>query len=91
MDIIDRIIDNFIDHFALPLTPEEKEAFKLSQRMAEGGQKHYAYSAAAHQHAARCRAVFAAMREGCTTAQIAERIGLAQRTVQHIIARKPLP
>lgn len=90
MDIIDRIIDNFIDHFSLPLTNEEKESFLRAQRQTEGGQKHYVYSSAASDHTARCRAVFAGMRAGLTTAQIAERVGLAQRTVQNIIARKPL-
>lgn len=90
MDIIDRIIDKFLDNFAPPIDPQELESFKRRLRQSEGGQKHYAYSVAALDHAQLRRAIFEHLRAGLNTAQIAERVGRAQRTVQDIIARKPL-
>lgn len=90
MDIIDRIIDEFLGTFSPAIESAELEAFKRELRVKEGGQKHYAYSAAAYDHLDIRRRVFALMQEGMNTAQIAERVGRAQRTVQDIIARKPL-
>lgn len=91
MDIIDRIIDNFIDHFALPLTQEEKEAFIRAQRVVEGGQSHWAYSAAAYEHADRKRAIWSALRAGLSPREIAERVGVSKRWVNHIISTQTMP
>jgi hypothetical protein len=90
MDIIDRIIDQFLENFAPPVKPEDLEAFKRKLRQEEGGQKHYAYSVAAMDHAQLRRVIFTHLQAGLNTAQIAERVGRTQRAVQIIIARNPL-
>ena len=90
MDIIDRVIEKFIESFDPQITEAELEAFKQQLRLDEGGQKHYAYSLAAAKSVARDKTVFGLMQQGLNTAQIAERLGVTQRRVQQIIARTPL-
>ena len=90
MDIIDRTIEAFINSFNPEISEAELDEFKRARRIEDGGQKHYAFSVIAFDSLQRGRDIFALMKAGLTTAQIADRLGISQRCVQKYIARTPL-
>lgn len=67
------------------------QPLELRIRQVEGKDRHYIASAAAYRDEERVRNVFAGLRMGCTTREIAEREGISQRRVQQILARIQMP
>lgn len=92
MDILDHIADYLRAELGDDIfTDASREHFLVNFRMQYGKDRHYVYSLAAKHETERVRAIFAAFREGLSTRDIAERVGVSQRRVQQVIARTPMP
>lgn len=92
MDILDHIADYIRAELGDDIFTEgRREAFMMQFRLEYGKDRHYVYSLAAKAETDRMRAIFAGLRAGLTTREIADRVGVTQRRVQQVIARTPMP
>lgn len=89
MDFLSRLLDAVATHLEIPR--ETLDAIEYETRMTHGKEQQYIVSTNAIDQQKRQRDVFAYFRQGCSTAVIAERLGMTQRRVQQIIARNPMP
>lgn len=92
MDILDHIADYIKAELGADIfTDARRETFLVNFRMQYGKDRHYVYSLAAMTETERMRQIFAAFRQGLSTREISERVGVSQRRVQQVIARTPMP
>lgn len=92
MDILDHIADYICAELGDDIFTDDRRAdFLLNFRTNYGKDRHYIASAAAHRETEQIEKIFAAFRAGLGSREIAERIGISQRTVQRVIARHPMP
>lgn len=92
MDILDHIAEYIKAELGADIfTESRRETFLVNFRLQYGKDRHYVYSLAAKTETDRVRLIFHAFREGLSTREIAERVGVSQRRVQQVIARTPMP
>ncbi len=92
MDILDHIADYIKAELGADIfTDARREDFIVQFRMQYGKDRHYVYSLDSKQHLERVRAVFVCLRDGLTTREISERIGISKRRVNQILATVTMP
>ena len=92
MDILDHIADYIRAELGDDIFTDARRAdFLLNFRTDYGKDRPYIYSLAAMHETERVKRVMAAFKSQLTTREIAERLGISQRTVQRIIMRHPMP
>lgn len=92
MDILDHIADYIRAELGDDIFTDARRAdFLLNFRTGYGKDRPYIYSLAAMHETERVKRVMAAFKSQLTTREIAERLGISQRTVQRIIMRHPMP